>query len=405
MALSGTGMTTSAVAGCSSASVSPIRSRVAYTETPPRSLATDARYTCSNTQRPRRSAAKSAIGVGPRSSMRSTSPGATSRTKAAPTVSSAHVSLATSHASPLRPRQSGRTPSGSRMAYSADRGAATEDTEIRLAEHLADEAHPADRPKVPPVGRSDAGRLLATVLERVEGEEREPRGFGRVGVRGVPDANDAAHLMRLSREAAIERTREPVRVCIGERRDRHPDHRRDLQEVASDTAERPESDAVLSRERDDVLRATGIDDEQDRRWSFAEQRLAGMASGNEREAHAHADPVSDRDLSKRDGEAALRAIVRGADRARAVGGEDEPLEARLDVEIDLHRSAMDAAQRAIRGYPERRLERAGEKHEIALTPARGPDEVADVRELPDRAYDRGRPDVGPVRRVVERDAS
>ena len=91
--------------------------RVAYTETPPSRLEAEARYTCSKMQSPRRSCdARSAIVTGPRSSMRSTSPGATSRTKVAPIVSNALVSLATSHELPLRPRLSGRTPSGSRIA-------------------------------------------------------------------------------------------------------------------------------------------------------------------------------------------------------------------------------------------------------------------------------------------------
>src|SRR6266478_1607689 len=55
-------MTASASAGCSSARISPIRSRVAYTETPPSRLEAEARYTCSKMQSPRRSRdARSAI--------------------------------------------------------------------------------------------------------------------------------------------------------------------------------------------------------------------------------------------------------------------------------------------------------------------------------------------------------
>src|SRR6266849_6262644 len=117
-------MTTSATAGCSSASVSPMRSRVACTETPPRSLETEARYTCSNTQSPRRSAAKSAMGTAPRSSMRSTSPGATSRTNVAPIVSRADVS---------------------RIAYRVERGGREDDERPRAAQP----GERADDPLVP----------------------------------------------------------------------------------------------------------------------------------------------------------------------------------------------------------------------------------------------------------------
>ena len=52
----------------------------------------------------------------PSSSIRTTSPGRTSRTTSAPIRSSAHVSDATTQSSPSRPRVSGRKPSGSRNA-------------------------------------------------------------------------------------------------------------------------------------------------------------------------------------------------------------------------------------------------------------------------------------------------
>ena len=54
----------------------------------------------------------------PVSSICTTSPGSTSRSIVAPRCSSAHVSEAAIHPSPSRPRQSGRTPSGSRTANS-----------------------------------------------------------------------------------------------------------------------------------------------------------------------------------------------------------------------------------------------------------------------------------------------
>ena len=56
----------------------------------------------------------------PPSDMRTISPGRTSRTNVAPTMSRAHVSLATTQPSvPSAPMTSGRMPLGSRNAYSA----------------------------------------------------------------------------------------------------------------------------------------------------------------------------------------------------------------------------------------------------------------------------------------------
>ncbi len=52
----------------------------------------------------------------PASSIQTTSPGTTSRTRSAPTRSSAHVSEATTQSSPTRPRVSGLIPKGSRKA-------------------------------------------------------------------------------------------------------------------------------------------------------------------------------------------------------------------------------------------------------------------------------------------------
>ena len=54
--------------------------------------------------------------VTPSPSISTASPRSTSRTKSAPTRSSAHVSDAATQSSPIRPRQSGRIPRGSRKA-------------------------------------------------------------------------------------------------------------------------------------------------------------------------------------------------------------------------------------------------------------------------------------------------
>src|SRR4249919_2878565 len=114
---SGTPMTRSASTGFSADSRRPISTRVACTDRPPMMLSGRARYTYSNTQ---------PLGVGlanrddrtPSASMASSSPGSMSRTNDAPTMSSAAVSDATTQPRSSRPSDSGRTPYGSRAAYS-----------------------------------------------------------------------------------------------------------------------------------------------------------------------------------------------------------------------------------------------------------------------------------------------
>jgi hypothetical protein len=116
----------------------------------------------------------------------------------APIVSRAHVSLATSQAFPFRPRQSGRTPSGSRTAYSAvgvsmtSDHASAEHVEVGLAEDLADEAHAAHDAEVAAVGRRDARGLLTAMLQCEQGEEGQTRDIHLGGI----DAKNAARFMR-----------------------------------------------------------------------------------------------------------------------------------------------------------------------------------------------------------------
>src|SRR5437899_4500274 len=83
---------------------------------------------------------------------------------------------------------------GRRVARVADRRAAAEQAEVGLAEDLTDEAHTAHQSQVAAVGRRDPRGFLAAVLERIEREENEPRGFRRIRGRRIPDADDAAHL-------------------------------------------------------------------------------------------------------------------------------------------------------------------------------------------------------------------
>ncbi len=67
----------------------------------------------------------------PAASMASSSPGSTSRTMVAPTMSSAAVSLATTQPRSSRPSTSGRTPCGSRAAYSVCSSAKTSENAPR----------------------------------------------------------------------------------------------------------------------------------------------------------------------------------------------------------------------------------------------------------------------------------
>ena len=74
----------------------------------------------------------------------------------------------------------------------ADRHVAVERAELLLVEDLGDEARVAKRRDVPALAGRDAGRLLAAVLERVEGEVGELRDLGARRVH----AEDAALVAR-----------------------------------------------------------------------------------------------------------------------------------------------------------------------------------------------------------------
>ena len=111
-------MTRSAAAGYSAASRRPISTRVACSPRPPMVVSGRARYTYSN-RHTLGAAAANRRDRRPRSSSEMNSPGSTSRTKDAPTMSSAAVSLATTHPLASFPTTSGRNPWGSRAAYRA----------------------------------------------------------------------------------------------------------------------------------------------------------------------------------------------------------------------------------------------------------------------------------------------
>ena len=83
--------------------------RVLCTDRPPIVLSGRARYTYSNTQ-PFGEGGANRLERTPSASMASSSPGSISRTKEAPTMSSAAVSDATTQPRSSRPNDSGRTP-------------------------------------------------------------------------------------------------------------------------------------------------------------------------------------------------------------------------------------------------------------------------------------------------------
>ena len=112
---SGTPITRSASTGCSRARVRPMATRAEYMLRPAITLSGRARYTYSNRQ-PFGSGVANRLDRRPSSPIESSSPGSTSRTKLAPTVSRAAVSLATTQPRSIRPSTNGRTPYGSRAA-------------------------------------------------------------------------------------------------------------------------------------------------------------------------------------------------------------------------------------------------------------------------------------------------
>ena len=74
----------------------------------------------------------------------------------------------------------------------ADRHLALQRAQLLLVEDLVDEPLVAHRHDVAALGRGDARRLLAAVLERVEREVGEPRDLAPRGA----DAEDAALVAR-----------------------------------------------------------------------------------------------------------------------------------------------------------------------------------------------------------------
>ena len=93
---------------------------------------------------------------------------------------------------PDRLRVLPRAAAGGRVADVADRHVAVERAQLLLVEDLRDEPRVAQRGDVPALAGRDPRRLLAAVLERVQGEVREP---GDVVPRRV-DAEDAALVAR-----------------------------------------------------------------------------------------------------------------------------------------------------------------------------------------------------------------
>src|SRR5205807_1139059 len=141
----------------------------------------------------------------PCSSMHSSSPGSTSRTTLAPTMSRAAVSDATTQPRSSRPSTSGRTPCGSRAAYTvvssmktsenAPRSLGSTSSDVagqrlqrRLVEHLRDQAELLVDDDRRAVTDRHARGLLAPVLQRVHAEVGE---LGD-GLAGRPHAEDAA---------------------------------------------------------------------------------------------------------------------------------------------------------------------------------------------------------------------
>ena len=110
---------------------------------------------------------------------------------------------------PDRLRVLPRAAAGGRVADVADRHVAVERAELLLVEDLRDEPGVAERRDVPALARGDPGRLLAAVLERVEGEVGELRDLGA----GRVHAEDAA---LVARAVAVGNARlSPVRGTLG----------------------------------------------------------------------------------------------------------------------------------------------------------------------------------------------
>src|SRR5438552_1351286 len=93
-----------------------------------------------------------------------------------------------------------------RVADVADRGRPGQAPEPLRTEHVGDPAHRLLQVQAGAVGGRDAGRLLATVLERVEAQVHDVR-----GLRMVPDAEEPALVVELVVRRAARPARETVR--------------------------------------------------------------------------------------------------------------------------------------------------------------------------------------------------
>src|SRR5207249_3192554 len=119
----------------------------------------------------------------PSSSISTSSPGPTSRSWSAPTMSSAPVVVDRLRVRPW-------VGAGRRVSGVADCDLALEAAQVLLVEDLGDEAHVAQHGEAAAVGDGDARGLLSPVLK---GEQPEVRDAGDVTVRGA-NAEDSAHL-------------------------------------------------------------------------------------------------------------------------------------------------------------------------------------------------------------------
>ena len=124
----------------------------------------------------------------PSASMASSSPGSTSRTNDAPTMSSAAVSLATTQPRSSRPSTSGRTPCGSRAAYSVCSSAKTSENAPRSRGSRRIAA--SSTPGVGGGGGEQLGDQVGV-------------GGGPHGLRSPPGAGRAAHPRTSSRSSAV----------------------------------------------------------------------------------------------------------------------------------------------------------------------------------------------------------
>ncbi len=67
---------------------------------------------------------------------------------------------------------------GRRIAHVSNRAGATQAIQMRLIEGIGDVTHLAFHPQLDPIGSDDATRFLAAMLQRVQAEVSQARGFG-----------------------------------------------------------------------------------------------------------------------------------------------------------------------------------------------------------------------------------